>query len=260
MISNSQKLAIEELESLASSGRQSILIEGPPGCGKTYLSQRFANMVNVTDYYKVLPKVSEIREALDKVTLIDSPVVLEIENLDLGVLGASYTLLKSLEEPLPHVYIVITCRNMEDVPDTIISRSAVVNVSPPTPDDIDRFGHEKDRVRYDNVKSRLVWQCVRSFTDASEVLEMTLDEVNYYESLAEVCKFRDTISNTVWKIGHYDSNKECNVELAIRSIAELMKKPFITKCSIDCIRDLNSGRIASHAVLSKFVFDAKYCE
>lgn len=260
MLANSQKVALQELKELASSGRQSVLIEGPRGSGKTYLSNQYANLLNVQEFHSVSPKVGEIREALDKVTLIDTPVVLQIENLDLGVAGASYTLLKSLEEPLPHVFIVITCRNVEAVPDTIISRSAVINVGPPTPDDLDIYGAEKDRLKYSNVSSRLAWQCVRSFGEADEVLDMTPDEINYYESLAEVCKFSDNVSNTVWKIGHYDSNKECNVELAIRSIAELMHKPFITKCSIDCIRDLDKGRIAPHAVLSKFVFNAKYCE
>lgn len=260
MNANSHIEPLNELNTLALSHRQSVLIEGPSGCGKTYLSQQFANILQIDDYQKVDPKVTDIREALDGCALISNPVMLEIENLDLGVPAASYTLLKSLEEPLPHVFLVITCRNLKGVPDTIISRSAVVNVGPPTMEDVDRYGYEKDRLRFNNVKERLVWQCVRSFSDADCVLAMTPDEIDYYESLSEVCKFKDNVSSLVWKLGHYDSNKECNIELAIRSITELMHNPYITKCGIDCIRDLNKGRIAQHAVLAKFVFNAKYSE
>ena len=260
MIADSQKDVLQELTKLASSNRQSILIAGPSGCGKSYVVQKYANMLGIDDYYAVDPKVADIREALDSCLSINNKVLLEIRNLDTGVPAASYTLLKSREEPLSHVYIAVTCRNIDHVPDTIVSRSAVVNLGPPTMKDIDAYGREKDALKFNNVSSRLVWQCVRSFSDADDVLGMTVDEIAYYESLSELCKFNDTVSNLVWKLGHYDSNKECNVELAIRSVVELMKKPFITMCGIDCIRDLNRGRIAQHAVLAKFIFNAKFCE
>lgn len=262
MICSSQREALAELKKLADSNRQSILISGPSGSGKSYLSQQYANMLNIDDYSVISPKVTEIREALDSCLTITNPVMLEIHNLDTGVAAASYTLLKSLEEPLSHVYIIITCRNIDHVPDTIISRSAVVNIGPPTNNDIDAYGREKDTLKFNNVASRLVWQCVRSFSDADSVLSMSPDEINYYESLSEVCKFKDSVSNIIWKLGHYDGpgNKECNLELAIRSVAELMNNPFITKCAIECIRDLEKQRIAQHAVLAKFVFNAKFCE
>lgn len=260
MIFKSQVETIEELKKLASSNRQSVMIVGPSGSGKSYLAQQYANLSGIDDYSAIDPKVSDIREALDSCLTISNKVLLEIKNLDSGVPAASYTLLKSLEEPLPHVYIVITCRNADHVPDTIISRSAVVNLGPPTLSDIDNYGKQKDTLKFNNVSSRLAWKCVRSFTDADDVLNMTLDEIQYYESLSELCKFKDSVSNLVWKLGHYDSNKECNLELAIRSVIELMHNPFITQCGIDCIRDLNRGRIAQHAVLAKFIFNAKFCE
>lgn len=260
MLSNSQREPLEELRLLAESKRQSILIEGPSGSGKTYLSKQLANMLHIDDYSEVAPKVADIRDALDACLTLTNPILLEIENLDLGVAGASYTLLKSLEEPLSNVYMVITCRNIQGVPDTILSRSAVVTLSPPTMSDIDAYGKEINTLKFNNVSSRLVWQCARSFSDANAILEMTPDEIDYYEKLAEVCKFKDNVSNLIWKISHYDSGKESNIELTIRSIIELMKNPFVTKCGIECIRDLNKGRIAQHAVLAKFIFNAKYCE
>ena len=260
MVCSSQSQPLIDLQTLANSNRQSIIIEGPPGSGKTYLSKQYANMLSIDDFSEIEPKVASIREALDACLSLDNRVVLEIENLDTGVPGASYTLLKSLEEPLPNVYIIITCRNLQGVPDTIISRSAVVTVGPPTLTDIDNYGKERNKLKFSNVSSRLVWQCARSFSDANAILDMIPDEIQYYESLAETCKFKESVSNIIWKISHYDSGKDCNIELAIRSIIELMKNTFITKCGIECIRDLNKSRIAQHAVLAKFVFNAKYCE
>lgn len=257
---NSQSAAIEELHKLSDANRQSVVIEGPPGSGKTHLTHLYADMLGIEDYSIVHPKVSEVKEALDSTLALNNNIMLVIENLDLGVKGAAYALLKTLEEPLPNLYIVITCRNLAGIPDTIISRSAVVNVSPPTLNDIDAYGDAKDHLKFSNLSRRLVWKCVRSFTDADEVLQMTNGQIDYYEALAEVCQFKESVSNIVWKLGHYPDNSECNVELAIRSVVELMQKPFITKCGIECIRDLSKSRIAPHAILSKFVFNAKYCE
>lgn len=260
MIAKSQTEAIEQLRLLASSRRQSVLIVGAPGCGKSYLAKQYANMLNIDNFSQVAPKVVDIRDALDECMTLSTPVMLEIHNLDTGVAAASYTLLKSLEEPSPNVYIVLTCRSADMVPDTIISRSAVVTVSPPTDDDIDEYGKEHNLVKFNNVSPRLVWQCVRSFTDADKALNMSIDQVMYYESLSEVCKFKDSVSNIIWKLSHYESGEECDVELSIRSVMELMHNPFVTRCGIECIRDLNRGRIAKHAVIAKFAFNAKFCE
>lgn len=260
MQANSQTGAISELNKLALSKRQSVLIAGPSGSGKSYLCQQYANMLGIDDMSVISPKVADIRSALDECLSLTNPVLFEIANLDTGVPAASYTLLKSLEEPLPNVYLLITCRNIQGVPDTIISRSAVVNVGPPTNSDIDNYGREKDTLKFNNVASRLVWQCVKSFSDADAVLNMSLDEIQYYESLSELCKFKDSVSNIIWKLSHYESGKDCNVELAIRSVMELMHNPFITKCGIDCIRDLTKARVAPHAVIAKFAFNAKFCE
>ena len=260
MVFDCQKVSLEELNRLSQVNRQSLLIEGPSGCGKSYLSQQYANMLGIDDFVSVEPKVNEIREALDSSLQVDNRVLLCIENLDQGVASAAYTLLKSLEEPQPNVYIVITCRNIKMIPDTIISRSAVITANSPLPKDIDAYGHMKDTLKYNNIKDRLVWRCVKSFSEADAVLQMSNDQIAYYESLSEVCKFNDNVSNIVWAISHYADNQSCNLELSIRSIMELMHNSFITQCGIDCLRDLSSNRIAQHAVLSKFVFNAKYCE
>ena len=257
---SSQKEPLTILRNLATSGRHSILIEGPSGSGKSYLSKQFANMLNIDDYHEVAPKVADIRDALDTCSNLDANVCLGIENLDTGVAAASYTLLKSLEEPSPNLYLVITCRNQEAVPDTIVSRSTVVTVGPPTNRDIDEYAKSRDLLKFNNIASRLVWQCVRSFKEADAALNMNPDQIAYYEDLANICNFKDNVSSIIWKMSHYPSGQESSVELSIRCISALMKKPFITKCGIECATDLTIGRIAQHAVLAKFAFNAKYCE
>lgn len=260
MIFDCEISTLDELSNLAKTNRQSVLIEGRQGSGKTYLSQQYANMLEITDFVTVAPKVADIREALDSCIQLQTKVMLCIENLDLGVAAAAYTLLKSLEEPLPNVYIVITCRNVKMIPDTIISRSAIISTGVPTFNDIDAFGKYKDEIKYNLVKDRLVWKCARSFSDVESILSMTNDQIMYYESLSEVCKFNDNISALIWAISHYKDNQPCNLELAVRSIMELMHSRFITLCGIDCLRELSANRIAQHAVLAKFLFNAKYCE
>lgn len=257
----SQIEPINQLKALAESNRQSLLIEGPPGSGKTYLSRYYANLIDVHDVVVVSPKVGDIKEAIEGALAVENNVLLCIENLDLGVPAASYTLLKFLEEPVPHVYISVTCRNIRHIPDTIISRTTCVTVGPPTIDDLNAYGQSVNPAAYNGVRNSLVWQCARTLSDADAILKMNIDELSYYVNLKQVVKFSDSVSNIVWAISHYShNNSECNLELAVRSIIALCSNPFITQCGVDCIRDLNEGRIAKHAILSKFVFNAKYCE
>ena len=231
---NCQSAAISELQKLAKAGRQSILIEGFEGCGKSYLAGMYAQMLNCNDFVVVNPTISEVKATVDDCYQLNNRVVLCIENLDTGVVGASYALLKFLEEPYPDIFIVVTCRNLKRIPDTIISRSFVVTISNPTKSDIDEFARNKYPNRYNKVVGHSIWKCVRTF--------------------------KDTVANLTWKLGHFDDNSECPIELTMRYLMELNLSPFINKCCIDCIKDINQGRIAKHAALAKFCFDAKYCE
>ena len=113
----------------------------------------------------------------------NNKVVICVENLDCGVVSASYTLLKFLEEPLPNVYIVITCRNVKHVPDTIISRSAVVNTCPPVDIDISSYSLSKNPARFKELQNTLIWRCVRTFKDAETVLNMTSSQLSYFQNL-----------------------------------------------------------------------------
>lgn len=255
-----QQSAITELQKLADAGRQSVLIEGPKGCGKSTLSLRYAQMLQIDDYIVLTPKVGEIKDAIDQVPQLQNSVVLSIENLETGVAGAAYTLLKILEEPLPNVFIVITCRNINAVPDTIISRSAVVSIDPPIKSDVVTYAETTNFASYNIVKSKSVWNSVRTFADADNVMSMTENEFSYYDNMKEFCKFKGSISDIVWNMTHYANNQECNVELTIQSIMDTLKTQFVINCCVDALNDLSKGRIAQHAILSKLAFNLKYCE
>lgn len=255
-----QHEALEQLNLLSSYHRQSILVEGCSGCGKSYLARHFAHLVGIQDFQIVEPKVQAIRSCIEECIQLNEPIVLCIENLDLGVAAAAYTLLKFLEEPYPKVYIVVTCRNIKYLPDTIISRSAVVTVAPPTDSDLMIYGASVDNQKYSAISKLPVWNCARTFTDVDKLYALDTAKLNFFQSLSELGSTRDSVSNIIWKLGHFEDNSETPVELVIRYIMNDINTPFVNKCGVECIRDLNTGRIAAHAVLAKFVFNIKYCE
>jgi len=257
---NCQRTALDQLRDLANIRRQSVLIEGPKGSGKSYLAKYYANMIEISDFVEVVPKVNELKAAIDEAANIDTPLMICVENIDLGVISASYTLLKILEEPLPNLYIVITCRNVKLIPDTIVSRSAVVSVNSPTSEDIVMYSKHKDEGSYKQACGRTVWKCVRTFSDADCAMKMTADQFAFYDKLQDAVSFNDSVSNIVWNISHYGSNAEANITFVILRIMDILHTPFVIQCCLSALDDLAESRIAQHAVLSKLIFNLKYCE
>lgn len=260
MIFACQKAPLEQLQLYAASNRHSVLIEGPVGCGKTYMALQYAKMLDVVDFHVVEPTVQAIRDAIDECFKVDTPVVLCVENLDRGVPGASYTILKFLEEPASNIYIVVTCRNVNKVPDTIISRSVSVNAAPPIDSDIDLYARSKDVKKYNEISGALIWRCVRTFSDADIVLSMNASQLEYFRNLQDVAKFRDPISQTSWALQHYTDNTETPIELVIRYLMEICNSVTVRRAGISCLSDIAAGRVASHAAVAKFVLDCKYLE
>lgn len=254
-----QQSAINSLNKLASSSRHSVLIEGIEGTGKTYLAKNYSEMLNVSDFVSIAPTVSAIRDTLDQVSVLNTPVVICIENLDIGVSGSSYTLLKFLEEPTDNVYMIVTCRNVYQIPDTILSRSTTVSISPPTASDLKLYATNKYPSQYLNVADTITWKCVKSFADIDVIMKLSLDQLNYLETLT-LSQFNDSVSNIVWKLGHFPDNSETPIKFVITRILQSTNNSHIQRCGIDCLNDLASNRIAQHAVLSKFCMDVKYTE
>lgn len=256
-----QSECITQLKNLAQTDRHSLLIAGPAGCGKSYLANQFAKTLGIDDFQLIMPKVLDIRQAIDQCTVLNNRVVICIENLDMGVAGAAFTLLKFLEEPMSHVYIVVTCRNLSRVPDTIISRSSVMTLSNPRFEDLDEYCKGVHTLEYPRVKQSSVWNCCRTFNDIDTICKMTKEQLDYFDNkLPNMLKFTDSVSNIVWSLGHYPDNSETPVELVIQYILNHTLIHHIKMSGIECLKDIASGRIAKHTVLTKFAFECKYIE
>ena len=253
-----QQESYSQLDLLVKSGRHSILIDGPEGSGKTFLAKLFAEMMGVEDFVVVEPTVNDIRDTIEGCVNIENDIVLCIENLDKGVVGASYTLLKFLEEPQRNVYIVVTCRNLQKIPDTIISRSICLTVGPPIDSDIEQYAMKKDAVKYQLLHATDIWKAVRTLKDVDLVLSFNPDQQAYYDSLKSVYSSKDSINNLMWRLGHYDDNSDTPVEFVIRYLLLFTNNQYLKRCGIDCIRDISSGRIAPHAAVAKFLLEMKY--
>ena len=255
-----QDAALVQHNMLADSDRHSVLIEGPAGCGKTYLAMQYAKMLNVPDFQCVDPTVQAIKDTVDSSFQIGNRVVICIENLDKGVAAASYAILKFLEEPASNIYIVVTCRNANRIPDTIISRSVAVTAAPPIESDIDEYAKSKDFAKFHQVSGSVLWRCVRTFGDADTVLHMNDTQIGYFEGLQQYISFKDSISSISWALQHYSDNTDTPIELVIRYIMEICPSATIKKAGISCLSDISAGRIASHAAVARFILDCKYLE
>lgn len=257
----SQSEAILTLKKLASEDKHSILIEGAAGCGKTYLAHHYATLLNRNDIVvqSIAPTVNDIKTAVDSCLIIQTPVLLCIENLDTGVPAAAYALLKFLEEPTSHVYIIVTCRNIKHVPDTIISRSAVVNVSPPIAVDIENYAKLKDAYRYERCKDSTPWKCVSTFSDVDYVLKLTPEQVNYFEAnIPALMSFKDSVSNMSWAICHFTDNTEIPAEFSIKLMLKLSSNSHVRSSCIDALKAISLSRVGLHAILCKLLFECKY--
>lgn len=251
-----QSSALQQLQQLSSQDKHSLLIEGSQGCGKTYLARQFARLIGCEDFQVIVPKVQDIRSAVEECYRVSSPIVLCFENLDLGVTSASYTLLKFLEEPLPHVYIVVSCRSKEHVPDTIVSRSVVVTVAPATASDLQKYAEGKSFETYFKFKTFDIWKSVRSFIDVDTLFSLSQEQIDYIQTMPQILKSNDSVSNLLWKFQKFPSGDPTPLELVIRYI--LYTEPKYWFIGHTCLQELAAGQIAAHAVIAKFLLDAKY--
>lgn len=255
-----QKSALEELKTLSENRRQSVIIEGPQGCGKTYLAHKYANMLSIKEFHTVEPSVSNIRDVINECMMLESQAVLCIENLDTGVISASYTLLKFFEEPIPNIFIVITCRNLNRIPGTILSRGVCVTTCPPIRSDIEHYAMTVDSSIYNNRKDSKLFHCINSLQDVDMFFKLTDDQVKYIENLKSLINSNKPVSDMVWSFGHFQDNQATPIELVIRYFMECVNTSHMKECALECLEDLTSGRIAAHTVLTRFVFDIKYTE
>ena len=253
-----QHCCLSELEMFASHRRQNILIAGSVGCGKSYLAKQYANMLGIVDFQIVDAKVNTIREVIDTCYQVGNPVVLCIENLDIGTVAASYTILKFLEEPAPNVYLVITCRNIDNIPDTIVSRCAIINVPHVVSSDLVHYALSKDAEQYKLLSNTNVWACATSFTDVDTLLMLNSAQLSYISNIYNVLNSGDCVSSIVWNLQKFPDGTPTPTELVFRYILRSAPSPSAWNSAHACLQSMQSGNISTHATLSKFVFMYKY--
>jgi len=251
--------AIKNLRQICDANRHTIIVTGASGSGKTFLVKQWATMLNISDVAVVNPSVNELKTIID--TLLDNhaPAVMCIENLDEGVTQAAYPLLKFLEECPDYLYVAVTCTNIRNIPETIVSRCIVVDVAMPTAKDLSDFALSINSENYYLVKDKLIWKCAKTFTDVKNILSLDSNKLAYFESLSNITEFNENVSSIAWKLQHYPDNSESPIILVVRYLMQIVKPNQVSSC-IECLNDLNYNRLSKNAIISKLIFDLKYTE
>lgn len=252
-----QMTAIDELNLSAKHDTHSIIIEGCPGSGKTYLASQFSNMLDESVFVVIDPTVSDIRKMICDTSLISNKTTLCIENLDTGVPAAAYAILKVLEEPQPNLYLIITCRNLQRIPATIISRSTVISVSSPTPNDILAYAKQFAEDKRAIIMNSMLWPAARSFQDISMLFTLPADKLQYLADL-QINFNQDNISTVMWNLGHYPDNTETNISFVLRMLMIQSTSKEVRNIYLDAVNDIEENRVASHAVIAKLLLTLKY--
>lgn len=253
----SQSNAKAELKNYAKRRQQSVIISGDEGCGKTHLARLYAAYLGIYDFTVIKPTVDELTSTMEALFGSQNDVCLCIENLDTGVIGASYTILKFLEEPPKNVFIVITARNINRVPDTILSRCAAVVLPNPTPNDILRYCSRTDIDAYNRVKNHLIYKCIKTLSDANLILSMDANKLRYFEGLFEIMQCTDTVSTMSYRLSHYPDKSKSDVHIVLRYIMQVIKDSTILKYAISCSDDIRLGRVADWCAVAVFAMRVK---
>ena len=251
-----QQTALENIKLLAKHNQHGVLVVGNSGSGKTYVARQYAKVLGISDFYIINPVISDLKTMIDSCVDGGNPVVICIENLDSGVIQASYPLLKLIEDCPSYIYVVVTCNNYYAIPDTIPSRCALVSINPPTKSDIEQYAKSKDTAAYEFLKGKKVWNCIKGFGDADIILKFTPEHLKYFSSLETVAWNKDTVSNISWNLQHYEDKTETPLPVVIRYLMQV--NPNYRKVCVDCLNDLADNKISKNAVVSKLVFDLKY--
>ena len=254
-----QQSALSDLEHLANHHRHGVIVTGGPKLGKTYLARQYAKLLGVSDFYIINPILSDLRSVITACTTSGTSVVLCVENLDTGVVQAAYPLLKLIEDCPNYIYVVVTCNNLAGIPDTILSRCAVVTVNSPTSSDIEQYTTTKyDISTYEELKGTHIWKCIHSLGDIDAILGLSDDQKQYIANLSNI-SFKDSVSNIAWKLQHYEDKTDTPIILVLRYLYETLSGRHRAAC-LSCLNDLLDNRMSKNAIISRFVFELKYTE
>lgn len=252
-----QEEALSALHKYAERNRQAVLISGPEGCGKSYLAKQYSSMLNIPDFQIIECKMDSVREAMEACLTISNPIVLCIENLDNAVASVSYAILKFLEEPKHNVYIVVTCRNVRHIPDTILSRCVSIDVPPMIQSDLKLYAETYYTSELSVIKENpVMWACINSISDMAVISKLDADQISYIINSCGLVDMQSSVSNIVWKLQHFPDKNPTPIALVVRYLMH-SNVSWKRRC-LSCLDDLSTNRLGVHAVLSKLVLELKY--
>ena len=256
MIFECQESTKLQLTEFAKSDRHSIIIYGESGCGKTHMARQYAQMLDISDFNVVSPTIGDLQETMGSLVESSNKTCICIENLDLGMISVSYSILKFIEEPKSNVYIVITCRTLNNIPDTILSRCVSVKINSPKKYDITTYCKTNRFEDYARLKSHPVLSCIKSFSDVDIVMDMNADKLRYFEEID--IGFHDTVGNISYKLTHYADKSKTPLHIVLRWIYNKSTDMRLKSIIVTCLSELDEGRIADWCILDNAIFKCKY--
>lgn len=259
MIFECQNKVLNDLPKIAHCGSHGLVLVGLSGCGKQYVAKQYAKLLGVSDFNTVQPTMNEIRAMVEDALTTEVDTVYCVKDMDTGVLSTFYPLLKLIEDCPSNINVVITCSNINHIPDTIISRCSVLTLPNPTNNDLASYGASKNNDLYKTLGSSSIWKCVKSFTDVDELFSLNSDQIKYFDTLiAEFNKPKVGVSNLAWKLQHFEDKSATPITLVIRYIMHINPTNVNIRVYLRCLDDLYFNRLSANAVLTKLVFDLKY--
>ena len=251
-----QSQAISQIKVLADNDVHSILISGIRGCGKTYVAQKFAEFKGINTFHSINAKVADLKDAIQSSFRLQENQVICIENLDDGKSAASQVILKYLEEPLPNVYVIVTCVNSSKLPDTILSRAIEVQIGIPHMNELSQYARNLNAQRFNTYREYSVFSTCKSLSDVRQILNLSLDQIKYYEQFQDIKSlFKQSVDAILWNLGHYADNSKADSKLALRCI--MRSDSIFRGLALNSLLELEENKLSETAILGKFVLNSK---
>lgn len=259
-----QNESMKKLQIAANADFHSLIIAGSPGCGKTYLANQYSKLLNIKNVNYIESSISDVKNIMFDVYHQTDKMLFIIENLDTGLVQVSYALLKLMEEPPDSVYIIVTCRNIDKIPDTLISRSYVIHMQPMGTMELSKYMQDNYQNLYRLVIKYELMPCIKSISDIKQLNEYDESKIRYlsdlYLHLHNILTSKRLLRSTTvyslsWKLTRFEDNSTIPVKLMFQILlCRFYNYPDICRIILDCVSDLESGRIAEYIVLQKFLF------
>lgn len=255
MYSN-QISAFSQLKTYADADRHVILIDGMHGVGKTYMANQYAELLNIPDFCVVPSVLSDVKQMIQSCTTASNRIVVCVENIDMAHTSVASVLLKFIEDIVSNVYVVVTCVNRCNIPSTVLSRCFCTTVGLPTSADLDQFMKAHHIVL--SSEQKILYKCVKSYSDIQQIVSMPLDKLSYFKELPEVLYAKIPISTKVYKLGHYSDKSSIPINLVFQYIlCYTNPSNQIISCINACVQDMIKYNVPPYISLLKLCLEVE---